>query len=132
MRCLEKPALTPESPSASFAQALVGKIAFTQEMYEEAVTWWQAMDLRRRQQWQLEEPLRATVFVRALQAMQVGQYEKAADKLREAGRLGLRDRRLTPLLTLALVKAGQQLLYLEPNASSGIRNPKSEIRNKTQ
>ena len=40
-----------------------------------------------------------------------GRYEQAADRLREAGRLGLRDRRLGPLLTLSLVKAGQKLLY---------------------
>ena len=38
-------------------------------------------------------------------------YEQAADRFREAGKLGLRDKRLGPLLTLALVKAGQRLLF---------------------
>ena len=35
----------------------------------------------------------------------------SADRFREAGKLGLRERRLGSLLTLALVKAGQRLLY---------------------
>ncbi len=40
-----------------------------------------------------------------------GNYELAAGRIREAGRLGLRDRRLGALLTLAPVKAGQRLLF---------------------
>ena len=38
-------------------------------------------------------------------------FEQAAERFREAGKLGLRDRRLGGLVTLALVKAGQRLLY---------------------
>ena len=51
------------------------------------------------------------LFVRELeQALAAGRYEPAAEWFREAGKLGLRDRRLGPLLSLALFKAGQQLL----------------------
>jgi Flp pilus assembly protein TadD len=112
LRAFQRPALSQESPSAAHAQALLGKISFTQEAYEEAVTWWKALDPARRKEWQFDEPLRGTVLLCALQAFQEGQYEKAAEKFREAGRLGLRDRRLGPLLTLALMRAGQQLLYM--------------------
>ena len=42
---------------------------------------------------------------------QDGRFEDAAAKFREAGKLGLRERSLGPLLTLALFKAGQRLLY---------------------
>ena len=44
-------------------------------------------------------------------AYEEGRFEQAAERFREAGKLGLRDRRLGPLLTLALVRAGQRLLY---------------------
>jgi hypothetical protein len=53
------------------------------------------------------------VWLAALKALQTGRYENAAERLREAGKLGWRDRRLGPLLSFALVKAGQQLLYKE-------------------
>jgi tetratricopeptide (TPR) repeat protein len=110
-RAFQKPALA-DSPSTDYARALLGKVCFTQEAYEEAITWWKALDASRRKEWNFEEALRGTVFVTALQAFKEGQFEKAAETFREAGRLGWRDRRLGPLLTLALIKAGQQLLYL--------------------
>ena len=51
------------------------------------------------------------VFLSALEAFQAGAYARAAERLREAGRSGLRDRRVGPLLGLCLVKAGQQALF---------------------
>jgi len=51
------------------------------------------------------------VLLAGLLAFQKGRYEQAAERFREAGKLGLRDKRLGPLITLALVKAGQRLLY---------------------
>jgi hypothetical protein len=111
MTALRPAALDSRAPSHSHAQALLGKVCFTEGAFEEAVTWWKALDATRRGNWQLEEPLRGTLFVSALRGIQEGQYEKAAEKIREASRLGLRDRRLGPLLTLALIKAGQRLLY---------------------
>jgi len=43
--------------------------------------------------------------------MQRAKYEEAAEKFRQAGKLGYRDRRLGPLLLLCLFKGGQQAIY---------------------
>ena len=51
------------------------------------------------------------MFLSGLLAYRAGQFERAAERFREAGRLGLRDRRLASLLSLAYFKAGQRLLY---------------------
>jgi Flp pilus assembly protein TadD len=114
LRALQPSALDTDSPAHAHAQALLGKIHFAQGAWDDAITWWKSLDVVRRKEWGLEEPLRATLLVAALQALADGRFEESADKVREAGRLGLRDRRLGPLLTLALVKAGQQLLYQNP------------------
>ncbi len=100
-----------DSASAAHAQALLGAIRFHEGGYEEAIHWWQSLDAERRADWKFAEPLQATVWLAALKALQSGRYENAAERLREAGKLGWRDRRLGPLLSFALVKAGQQLLY---------------------
>jgi tetratricopeptide (TPR) repeat protein len=102
-----------ESPSANHAQAVLGALRYREGAYEEAVHWWKLIDAERRKGWSLDDPLQKTIFLSALTAYQAGRYEQAADRLREAGRLGLRDRRLGPLLTLSLIKAGQKLLYKE-------------------
>jgi tetratricopeptide (TPR) repeat protein len=104
-------AKAPDSPSAGHAQAILGAIRFHEGAYEEALYWWKTLDLDRRRAWGFDDPLQKTTFMAALAAYEAGRYEQAAERLREAGRLGLRDRRLGPLLTLALVKAGQKLLY---------------------
>jgi tetratricopeptide (TPR) repeat protein len=101
------------SPSAPYARALLGRQAFDRSAYDEAVRWWNQIDPTRRAAWNLDEPLRQTVLLAGLSAFEKGRYEPAAERFREAGRLGLRDRRLGSLLTLALVKAGQRLLYDE-------------------
>ena len=93
------------------AKALLGRLYFSSRDYEEAIQWWKALPPPQRVAWKLTEPLHQTVLLSALKALEAGQYEQSADKIREAGKLGLRDRRLGPLLTLALVKAGQRLLY---------------------
>ena len=51
------------------------------------------------------------MLLAGLTAFEKGKFELAAERIREAGRLGLRDRRLGSMLTLALVKAGQRLLF---------------------
>jgi tetratricopeptide (TPR) repeat protein len=104
-------AKAPDSPSAGHAQAILGGIRFHEGAYEEALHWWKALDADKRKAWGFDDPLQKTTFMAALTAYESGRYEQAAERLREAGRLGLRDRRLGPLLTLALVKAGQKLLY---------------------
>ena len=69
------------------------------------------VDAAKRDEWKLTEPLRQTVLLSALTSFQKGRFEQAADRFREASKLGLRDKRLGPMLTLSLVKAGQRLLY---------------------
>ncbi|MCI0459348.1 MAG: tetratricopeptide repeat protein [Gemmataceae bacterium] len=100
-----------DSPSASHAQALLGTIRFHDGAFEEAIHWWKSLPADRRKAWGFDDPLQKTMFMAALTAFQAGRYEQAAERLREAGKLGLRDRRIGPLLTLSLVKAGQKLLY---------------------
>jgi tetratricopeptide (TPR) repeat protein len=99
------------TPSATYARALLGQQSFARSAYDEAIRWWNQIDPRRRAEWKLDEPLRQTVLLAGLTAYEKGKYELAAERIREAGRLGLRDRRLGSLLTLALVKAGQRLLF---------------------
>jgi tetratricopeptide (TPR) repeat protein len=108
---LQKVAAVEKSPSAVYARALLGRLNHVRGDYEEAIQWWNRVDPVRRGEWQLDEPLRQTVLLSGLLAFEDGRFEQAADRFREAGKLGLRDRRLGSLMTLALVKAGQRLLY---------------------
>jgi Flp pilus assembly protein TadD len=101
------------SPSANLARALAARLSLARGDYDSAAASWKTIDARQRAEWGLDEPLRQTVFLSALTALQAERFEEAADKLREAGRLGVRDRRLGQLLTLSLMKAGQRLLYLD-------------------
>jgi tetratricopeptide (TPR) repeat protein len=108
---LQKVAAVEKSPSAVYARAMLGRLSFDRSDYEEAIQWWSNVEPRRRAEWHFDEPLRQTVLLSGLLAYQQGQFEQAANRFREAGKLGLRDRRLGPLMTLALVRAGQRLLY---------------------
>jgi tetratricopeptide (TPR) repeat protein len=110
---LDKVARSAGSPSADSARAVTARLKFNRQDYDEAGEMWKAIDARRRTEWQLDEPLQQTTFLSALTAMHAERFEEAAEKFREAGRLGLRDRRLGSLLTLCLMKAGQRLLYQE-------------------
>jgi tetratricopeptide (TPR) repeat protein len=104
------------SPTLSFAQALLGNVLFRERRHDEAINAWQALDAQKRQAWALSEPLAQSMFISSLESLQKAEYEQAADKLRQAGRLGYRDRRLGPLLLLALFKAGQQAIYAQETA----------------
>lgn len=118
-----KPAATnPKSPTLPYAQALLGIVLFRAECHDEAITAWQALDPARRQAWNLVEPLAQTTFISALESMRHAEYDQAATKLREAGKLGVRDRRLGPLLLLCLFKAGQQAIYAGETAPLGSEN----------
>jgi tetratricopeptide (TPR) repeat protein len=110
---LQKPARTAGSPSADHARALLGHISFARGDYDDAIRWWNTVDASKRVEWKLDEPLRSTVFLSGLLAYRTEQYEQAAERFREAGRLGLRERGLGSFLSLALLKAGQRLLYGE-------------------
>jgi tetratricopeptide (TPR) repeat protein len=108
---LHKVAAADRSPSAAYARALLGRLHFSRDEYDEAIRWWNGVDTTHRNAWRLDETLRQTVLLSGLLACKDGRFEQAAERFREAGRLGLRDRRLGPLLTLSLVRAGQRLLY---------------------
>jgi hypothetical protein len=99
-----------DSPSAQHARAILGAIRFHQGAGAEAVQWWQALNPERRSAWNLAEPLQKSLFVVGLQALKNNQFDRAADKFREAGRAGLRDNALGSLIHYALVKAALQLL----------------------
>ncbi len=103
--------VTVKTPSADHARALLGKLSYARGDYDDAIKWWNAVDAGRRVEWQFEEPLRQTVYLAGLTALEKQRYEQAADRFREAGKLGLSDKRLGGLLTLALIKAGQRLLF---------------------
>jgi tetratricopeptide (TPR) repeat protein len=108
---LKPVAANRNSPTLSFAQALLGNMLFRAERHDEAIAAWQSLDTARRQAWNLAEPLARTTFISALESMRRAEYEEAAGKLREAGKVGFRDHRLGPLLLVCLFKAGQQAIY---------------------
>jgi tetratricopeptide (TPR) repeat protein len=101
------------SASVDEARARLGQIALGRNAYDEAITWWKDIELDRRREWQLEQPLRQLVFLAGILALRKGDYEGAAGRLIEARQLGCDDPRLTNLLPLALVQAGQHLLFGE-------------------
>jgi Flp pilus assembly protein TadD len=107
--------LAQDSPSAEHARALLGRLAFAERSCNDAVYWWQMLDAGKRTAWKFDEPLRGAMYLSALQAYQTGRYEQAAEQLRQAGRLGWRDRNLGPLLGLALFKEGQRRFYAIAN-----------------
>jgi len=117
-QALQKVAVVEKGPSAVYARALLGRLYLSRGAYDEAIHWWNSVDAHRRSEWQLDEPLRQTVLLSGLMAYEEERFEQAADRFREASKLGLRDRRLGSLLTLALVRAGQRLLYEEVNHES--------------
>jgi tetratricopeptide (TPR) repeat protein len=127
-QALRKAATEQKSPSASCARALLGQLSLQRGAFDEAVQWWSGIDPAARARWQLDEPLRQSVLLSGLLAMQEKRFEQAAERFREAGRLGLRDKRLGGMITLALVKAGQRLLFQQAAPTSEVRGQKSEVR----
>lgn len=99
------------TPSAEHARALLGALQLRGGVYSEAIKAWTSLDAGKRAAWKLDEPLRQTVYLAALGAFKTGQFEQAAERFREAGRLGVRERRLGQLIGLSLFKAGQRLLF---------------------
>ncbi len=97
--------------AAPLARALLGKLSYDRGAYEDTIKWWNALDAKSRAGWSLDEPLRRMVFLAGLTALQTGQFESAAERFREAGKLGLRERSLGGLINLAQIKAAQKLLY---------------------
>jgi tetratricopeptide (TPR) repeat protein len=111
---LEK-AATSASRSAEHARALLGNLCFLSGQYDQAVQRWQAIGKPAQSFWKLDEPLRSTLYLTALQALSEERYELASERFREAAKQGLRERKLGPLIGLSLVKAGEKLLFAERN-----------------
>jgi tetratricopeptide (TPR) repeat protein len=99
------------SPSAANAKARLAQLGFIRGDFGDAVAWWTGIKRPQRTAWQLDGPLQQTVLLAGLQAIQEERFETAAELFREAGKQGLRDRRLGGLIAFALVKAAQRLLY---------------------
>jgi tetratricopeptide (TPR) repeat protein len=100
-----------KTPATDHGRALLGKLSFARGDYDDASKWWASVDAACRAKWNFDEPLRQTVYLAGLTALENQKFEQAADRFREAGKLGLQDKRLGSLLTLALIKAGQRLLF---------------------
>jgi tetratricopeptide (TPR) repeat protein len=100
-----------KTPAADHGRALLGKLSFARGDYDDAIKWWSSMEAGRRSEWKLDETLQQTVYLAGLTSLENQKFEQAADRFRESGKLGLRDKRLGSLLTLALIKAGQRLLF---------------------
>jgi tetratricopeptide (TPR) repeat protein len=121
---LRKVASHDGSPSAVHARALLGQLELQRGAPDEAVRWWSALDAATRSRWALDEPLRQTILLSGVTALEEQRYEQAAERFREAGKFGLRDKRLGGLIALALVKAGQRLLF--SSQESVLRRQESE------
>jgi len=107
---LERVARHSDTPSAPVAQFLLGQLALRQGRGDEAVTHWSAIEPGLRSRWGIDEILRQTVYWAGLTALREQRYEQAADYFRSSAKLGLRQRSLTELIGVALVKAGQRHL----------------------
>lgn len=108
---LARPARAAECSCMAMAQMLLGLIRYQQQDHEDTVTWWQRIDAGKRAGWKLNEPLATTLFLSALDLFHQKKFEEAAERLRNAGRMGCRDRRLGSVLLLSLFRAGQQAIY---------------------
>jgi tetratricopeptide (TPR) repeat protein len=108
---LKKPAAAEGNPSAPFAQGLLGAMLMQQGQFDAATIWWQKLPAPQRSAWKIGEVLGGAQMLAALELFQSGRFELAADKFRQAGKLGCRDRRLGGLLLASLVKAGKQAVY---------------------
>jgi tetratricopeptide (TPR) repeat protein len=109
-QALEKTARATGCGSADHARARLGRIYFSQAKYAEAIRCWAALDSGKRKAWKFEEALQGTVSLCGLQALQAGDFQRAAEWFGEARRLGCQDDRLSGLHILALVKDGQRHL----------------------
>ncbi|MFO0864443.1 MAG: hypothetical protein U0744_07300 [Gemmataceae bacterium] len=95
----------------TLAQAWAGRVAFEQGRHEDAAQAWQKLDAAKRAEWKLVEPLAGTTFLAALDDYHAHRFEIASEKLRQAGKLGWRDRRLGQLLFLSLFEGGKHAIY---------------------
>lgn len=113
IRLLRQALESPASPSHDLARALLGQLCLSRSDLDEAIAAWSAIDPPQRKQLGLDDPLRQAVYLAGLRCLDDARFEQAAERFREAGKLGLRESRLGSLIHLALVKAAQRLLFEE-------------------
>jgi tetratricopeptide (TPR) repeat protein len=117
---LEKAAASPQGNILDQVRALLGSLAFQDKNYAAAISRWERIDPEHRASWKLDEPLRSTALVAGLQDLTAGRFQQAAQRFREAGRLGSHERQLGALLILALIQEGHRLSHLDdPDQRSG-------------
>ena len=112
---LQKSACLDGSPTTPLAQAVLGSLLFRQGHFDTAAAWWQRLAPDRRAAWKLGEVLGNTQLLGALEEFAAGRFESAADRFRQAGKLGCRDRRLGGMLLLSLFRASRQALVDMPD-----------------
>lgn len=99
--------------SADHSRGLLGRLACQRNAYADAIKWWTAIDPAKRAAWKCDDPLRQAVFLAGLMFFKLGRFEQAAERFKESGKLGLRDKRIGELIGLSYFKAGQKLLFQE-------------------
>ncbi|HEX3313626.1 MAG TPA: hypothetical protein VHR72_01990, partial [Gemmataceae bacterium] len=112
---LQRAACLDGSPTTPLAQAVLGSLLFRQGHFGTAAAWWQRLAPERRAAWKLGEVLGNTQLLEALEEFAAGRFESAADRFRQAGKLGCRDRRLGGMLLLSLYSASRQALVDMPD-----------------
>ena len=112
---IQKAACLDGSPTTPLAQAVLGALLFRQGHFDTAAAWWQRLAPDRRAAWKLSEVLGNTQLLGALEEFAAGRFELAADRFRQAGKLGCRDRRLGGMLLLSLFNASRQALVDMPD-----------------
>lgn len=100
-----------KSSVGSLALAWAGRVAFEEGRHDDAAQSWQKLDAVKRAEWKLAEPLAGATFLAALDDYHAHRFEIASEKLRQAGKLGWRDRRLGQLLFLSLFEGGKHAIY---------------------
>ena len=86
---LQKAAAADQSPSAPYAQALLGRQAFDRSAYDEAARWWNQIDPQRRAEWKLDEPLRQTVLLAGLTRVREGRVRTGGGANPRSGPIGI-------------------------------------------
>jgi tetratricopeptide (TPR) repeat protein len=101
---LQKVAKRNNGLLGDLARAHLGNLEFQSKNLNEAVTWWQSVTPAQRQAWNIDSALPVALLLAGLHDLNDGRFPDAANRFREAGRMGSRERGLGSLLILALVK----------------------------
>jgi tetratricopeptide (TPR) repeat protein len=106
---LEKATRGSGSAMAEQARAFGGILEFQRGRLDTAIASWQTVSAEHRDAWKLDEPLRSAIYLAGLHDLRAGRFQQAANRFREAGRSGSRERHLGALLIYALIQEGHRL-----------------------